>query len=167
MPSEAVIVEAMSPTDWDDVQTIYRQGIATGHATFETEAPTQADWDNDHRRDCRLVARERSAVVGWAALSPVSERWVYRGVAEVSVYIATAARGRGVGLTLLGALVEASEVAGVWTLQAGLFPENLASVRLHAACGFRQVGMLHRLGQQNGHWRDVLLMERRSKVAGT
>ena len=159
-------VEEMTPEDWSAVRAIYQEGIATGNATFETEAPEWAAWDAHHRADCRLVARLDGRVVGWAALSPVSSRCVYGGVAEVSVYVAEAARGRGVGRALLQALVADSERRGIWTLQAGIFSENQASLALHRACGFRVVGCRERLGQLGGVWRDVVLMERRSQVVG-
>ncbi len=156
----------MRPEDWPAVRTIYEQGIATGNATFETSAPEWAQWDAKHLADCRLVARLGEDVVGWAALSAVSDRCVYAGVAEVSVYVAEAAWGQGVGRALLQTLVEASEQAGIWTLQAGVFPENTASLRLHERCGFRIVGRRQRLGQMHGVWRDVLLLERRSHSIG-
>ncbi len=156
----------MRPEDWPAVRAIYEQGIATGNATFETSAPEWAQWDAKHLADCRLVARLGEDVVGWAALSAVSDRCVYAGVAEVSVYVAEAAWGQGVGRALLQTLVEASEQAGIWTLQAGVFPENTASLRLHERCGFRIVGRRQRLGQMHGVWRDVLLLERRSQNLG-
>jgi phosphinothricin acetyltransferase len=156
----------MEPGDWRGVRSIYEEGVATGDATFETEAPEWETWDRDHLDAGRLVARDGSAVVGWAALSPVSDRCAYRGVAEVSVYVAAAARGRGVGRALLDALVAASEEAGIWTLQAGMFPENAASVALHEACGFRKVGVRERLGRLGDRWRDVLMLERRSRRVG-
>lgn len=153
----------MGPSDWEDVRRIYLEGIATGNATLETAAPTWEAWDGAHRKDCRLVARERGGeIVGWAALSPVSERCAYGGVAEVSVYVAGATRGRGVGRTLLAELVRASEDAGLWTLQAGIFPENLASIAIHHRCGFRTVGVREKLGKMGDTWRDVCLLERRS-----
>jgi phosphinothricin acetyltransferase len=148
------------------VRTIYQQGIATGNATFETETPTWEAWDAGHLPTCRLVAGKDGRIVGWAALSPVSGRCVYAGVAEVSVYVAADARGQGIGKALLSALVEASEQEGIWTLQAGIFPENEASIALHKRCGFRVLGRQERLGQMDGVWRDVLLMERRSNVVG-
>lgn len=164
---------------WPAVREIYREGIATGNATFETELPAWEKWDCNHRKDCRLVALEpfekdsefvipleRVTVIGWAALSPVSGRHVYRGVAEVSVYVAAAARGRGVGKALLPALVNESERNEVWTLQAGIFPENIASVALHKSCGFLEVGVRHRIGKLRDEWRDVLLLERRSANLG-
>lgn len=159
-----VAIDQMHERDWPSVRAIYAEGIATGNATFETETPAWEAWDEAHRPDCRLVARAGDRIVGWAALSPISGRCVYGGVAEVSVYVAAAARGRGIGKGLLIALVEASEQAGVWTLQAGIFPQNVASIAIHRACGFRKVGVRERLGQLNGVWRDVVLMERRSPV---
>ncbi|MCG8469687.1 MAG: N-acetyltransferase family protein [Gemmatimonadetes bacterium] len=159
-------IRAMTPGDWDRVRDIYSEGIATGDATFDTEPPEWDGWDASHLSDCRLVAVVGGAVVGWAALSPVSERCVYGGVAEVSVYVGEAGRGRGIGTALISALVEASEDAGVWTLQAGIFPENEASVRAHERVGFRTVGRREGLGKMEGRWRDVLLLERRSSVVG-
>jgi L-amino acid N-acyltransferase YncA len=159
-------IDRMKGEDWAAVRAIYLEGIATGHATLETCAPEWEKWDGDHLRDCRLVAWEGDQVVGWAALSPVSGRCVYAGVAEVSVYVAASARGRGVGKALLGALVEESERQCIWTLQAGIFHENTASIALHKSCGFREVGRRERIGQLNGVWRDVLLLERRSEVVG-
>ncbi len=163
-------IEPMQPEDWQAVRAIYLEGIATCNATFENAAPDWEKWDGGHLRDCRLVARKGGRpfgrVVGWAALSPVSGRCVYAGVAEVSVYIAEAARGQGVGKALLQALVEDSESHGIWTLQAGIFPENTASLALHKSCGFREVGRRERIGQMGGVWRDVLLLERRSQVVG-
>lgn len=162
-----VDVRALASSDWPDVRAILAQGIETGNATFETVAPEWAEWDRSHRDDCRLVARVAGGVVGWAALSPLSDRCAYGGVAETSVYVASAMRGRGVGGALLRHLVVASEEAGIWTLQAGVFPENERSVRLHRAQGFRVVGVRERLGQSGGRWRDVLLLERRSSAVGT
>jgi phosphinothricin acetyltransferase len=156
----------MVDQDWPAVRDIHLEGIRTGDATFESEPPEWATWDAGHLRSCRLVAAEGDRAVGWAALSPVSSRCVYAGVAEVSVYVGTASSGRGIGKRLLGALVEESERHGLWTLQAGIFPENQASIALHQRCGFRVVGRRERLGQMNGRWRDVLLLERRSSVAG-
>ncbi len=160
----------MTAAHWPAVRAIYAEGIATGQATFATEPPTWAGWDADHLPTCRLVATAETApeaLLGWAALSPVSGRCVYAGVAEVSIYVAAAARGRGVGQALLAALVAESEQCGLWTLQAGIFPENTASVGLHAAMGFRVVGRRERIGQMGGQWRDTLLLERRSTVVGT
>jgi phosphinothricin acetyltransferase len=159
-------VRAMSPADWDGVRTVYAEGIATGNATFETAPPEWERWDAGHRADCRLVACDVASIIGFAALSPVSARQVYAGVAEVSVYVGRRARGRGVGARLLEELVRASEQAGIWTLQAGIFPENTASLGLHERFGFRVVGTRERIGRRDGRWRDVVLMERRSAAAG-
>ena len=159
-------LEKMKSTDWNAVRAIYEEGIATGHATFETEVPEWIEWDRSHLRDCRLVAKAREQVVGWTALSPVSERCVYAGVAEVSIYITSSARGQGIGKTLLKALIDKSEKVGIWTLQAGVFPENTASIALHKACGFREIGYRSRIGQTGDVWRDVVLLERRSAICG-
>ena len=160
-------LQPLAAAHWPQASAIYEAGIATGHATFATGAPTWAAWDRDHLPHSRLVALAPDGqVLGWAALSAVSGRCVYAGVAEVSVYVATAARGQGVGRALLGALAAASEAAGIWTLQAGIFPENVASLSLHAACGFREVGRRERIGQMAGVWRDTLLLERRSSTVG-
>jgi L-amino acid N-acyltransferase YncA len=156
------LIRELEARDWPAVRTIFEEGIATGQATFETEAPSWEEWDGAH--STRLVAEEGGEVVGWAALAPYSARACYAGVAEESVYVAARARGGGVGRALLTALVDRSEQAGIWTLQAGVFPENRASVTLHLGCGFRLVGVLERIGRLNGEWRDVLLMERRSEV---
>lgn len=162
-----LILDEMARTDWEAIRSILEEGIQTGLATFEAEAPTWEDWDHGHRSDCRLVARDGGVVLGWAALSPVSDRCVYGGVAEVSVYIAESARRRGVGKALLHELARRSEAAGIWTLQAGLFAENAASIALHRSCGFREVGLRRRLGKLGGRWHDVLQMERRSTEVGT
>ncbi len=156
----------MHTADWVPVRAIYSEGVATGQATFETEAGDWADWNDAHMPAPRLVARDGERVLGWAALSPVSGRCVYGGVAEVSVYVAVSSRGKGIGAKLLRALIAASEREGIWTLQAGIFPENVASVALHRTCGFREVGRREHLGQLHGVWRDVLLMERRSRSVG-
>ncbi len=160
-------IEPMRPADWPRVREIYLEGIATGHATFEVTAPSWEDWDAGHLPFARLVARRGEEIAGWAAVSPVSQRCVYGGVAEVSVYVSSASRGAGVGHALLRALIEASEQNGIWTLQAGIFPENSASIRLHLACGFREVGRRERIGKLNGVWRDTILLERRSRTIGT
>ncbi len=167
MVTVSLTIAPMAAEDWPAVREIYRQGIATGDATFETAAPEWAEWDRGHLATARLLAREGREVVGWAALSAVSDRCVYGGVAEVSVYVATEAAGRGVGSALLRALVAASEEAGIWTLQAGVFPENEASIALHRRHGFRPVGIRERLGRHHGRWRDVAMLERRSSRIGT
>ena len=159
-------IEYMNAGDWDSVREIYLEGIATGNATFETEAPDFEGWDAAHLGACRLVARDGERIVGWAALSPVSRRSVYRGVAEVSVYVAVSAQGKGIGRALLQKLIEQSEREGIWTLQAGIFPENMASIELHKRFGFREVGVRERIGKLNGVWRDVVLMERRIEAVG-
>jgi phosphinothricin acetyltransferase len=159
-------ITPMQPEDWPAVREIYREGIATGQATFEVDLPAWEKWDAAHRKDCRLLARNAEQIFGWAALSPVSARRVYSGVAEVSVYVAASARGIGVGKRLLQALIEESERNEIWTLQAGIFPENTASVTLHKSCGFRELGVRRRIGKLREVWRDVLLLERRSLIAG-
>jgi L-amino acid N-acyltransferase YncA len=157
-------VSKMLPEHWPAVERIYLEGIATGNATFETESPGWESWDAKHHRHSRLVAFEGEDLLGWAALSPVSTRSVYAGVAEVSIYIAGPARGKGVGRELLRALIEHSEQNGIWTLQAGIFPENRASIALHQAQGFREIGRREKIGQLKGVWRDVVLLERRRKT---
>ncbi|MGH9366214.1 MAG: GNAT family N-acetyltransferase [Thermoanaerobaculia bacterium] len=164
--TQGAAIEPMAPGDWEEVRRIYLEGIAKGDATFETEAPSFPQWDAAHRREARLVARGEGSLLGWAALSPISPRRVYAGVAEVSVYVARAARGRGIGKSLLTELVRRSEQTGVWTLQAGIFPENEASLALHRGCGFRLVGTRRRLARLAGIWRDVMLLERRSDTVG-
>ena len=161
-----LIIDEMQTEDWSAVKAIYEEGIATGQATFETNVPVWKVWDGNHLPVCRLVARTGAEVSGWAALSAVSSRCVYGGVAEVSVYVAESARGQGIGTLLLQALVQASEREGIWTLQAGIFPENEVSIYVHEKCGFRIVGRRERLGRMYGVWRDVVLMERRSRIAG-
>ena len=161
-----VTIRPMLPTDWDAVRVIYQEGIRTGNATFETEVPEWDKWNRSHLADCRLVACSGSDIAGWAALSSISAREVYRGVAEVSIYVAERARGKGTGSQLLAALIAASEEHGIWTLQAGIFPENVASIELHERHGFRIVGTRERIGCLKDRWRDVALMERRSTSAG-
>jgi phosphinothricin acetyltransferase len=156
----------MRQSHWQHVRLIYAEGIATGNATFETQAPDWQSWNRTHLPSCRLVAREADSIIGWGALSPVSSRLVYSGVAEVSLYVAAHARGRGVGQALLNELVACSEQAGIWTLQAGILTENEASLAVHESAGFRVVGKREKIGQLNGAWRDVVLMERRSRVVG-
>ncbi len=148
------------------VGEIYTEGIATGMATFETSVPSWEDWDKAHMDIGRIVALENGVVLGWAALSPVSSRCVYGGVAEVSVYVAAEARGKGVGKYLLNQLIQISEENGLWTLQSGIMKANVASIALHEKCGFRTIGYRERVGQLNGQWKDNVLMERRSTVVG-
>ena len=164
--SGSPFLRPMLESDWEAVRIIYQEGIESGHASFETEPPSREDWDRTHLDDCRFVVVADGRVVGWAALVPVSSRCVYAGVGEVSVYVAAAARSRGLGKMLLGALIEGSERMGLWTLQAGIFPENEASVAMHQGLGFRTVGIRERLGQMEGVWRDVMLLERRSQRVG-
>ena len=159
-------VEKMLDGHWEGVRAVYVEGLATGDATFETEAPDRARWEASHLPCCRLVALDGGRFAGWAALSRVSAREVYAGVAEVSIYVGDRFRGRGVGRALLEALVRESESEGIWTLQAGSFPENVASVALHKSCGFREVGRRERVGRLAGRWRDTLLLERRSRTVG-
>lgn len=157
----------MRATNWAEVRAIYLEGIQTGDATFEVDPPSWEAWDAAHLSAPRLIARgPEGAVFGWAAVTPVSGRCVYAGVGDLSVYVAAAARGKGVGRLLLEALIVASERAGLWTLQAGIFPENQASLALHRSCGFREVGRRERIGTLHGVWRDVLLLERRSPRVG-
>lgn len=157
------VVRDLRPGDWPQVSAIYLDGIRTGNATFETDVPAWEAWDAAHR-GLRLVAELDGEVAGWATLTPVSERRCYSGVAEDSIYVGAAARGRGVGRVLLEELLARADAAGFWTIEAGIFPENAASVRLHLVCGFRIVGVRERLGRLDGVWRDVLLLERRSDV---
>lgn len=159
-------VRAMAPEDWDIVARIYREGIATGNSTFETVVPAYGQWAAKHVVGCSIVACEGDTVVGWAALSPYSGRPVYAGVAEASIYVAEKFRGRGVGTLLLQSLISLSETKDFWTLQAGIFPDNRASVAMCKKLGFREVGIRQRLGRMNGQWRDVLLLERRSDRVG-
>jgi L-amino acid N-acyltransferase YncA len=160
------VIDQMNATDWEQVRAIYLEGIATGNATFETQAPSWEAWDQAHLHFARLVARDGERVLGWAALSPVSKRSVYRGVAELTVSVAESARGQGIGRALLEALIGESEQNGIWTLQAAIMVENAASIQLHLRCGFREVGRRERIGKLNGVWRDTLLFERRSDKVG-
>ena len=160
-------IRQLQPTDWQRVRAIYLQGIATGQATFETEAPSWEAWDATYLEFARVVALSNGELCGWAALSPVSKREAYAGVAEVSVYIAQDFRKQGIGLKLLQRLIAQSEQHGIWTLQASVFPENTATVALHKRCGFREVGRRARIGRLNCVWRDTMLLERRSEVVGS
>jgi len=159
-------IEKMLPHHWPSVRCIYEEGIKTGNATFETSAPDWDTWNGGHLQNVRIVAIDDEKVLGWAALTPVSGRCVYAGVAEVSVYISQHARNRGIGKQLLQQLIVESEQHNIWTLQAGIFPENVASIKIHEDCGFRIVGRRERIGKMNNTWRDTLLFERRSNITG-
>ena len=160
------VIDQMTFDDWDHVRAIYLEGIKSGDSTFETEAPSWEQWNEGHHEFARLVVRDGKKILGWAALSPVSKRKVYRGVAELTVYVTESARGQGIGRALLEAVIGESERNGIWTLQASIFPENIASAKLHLRCGFREVGRRERIATLNGVWRDTLLFERRSKRVG-
>jgi phosphinothricin acetyltransferase len=159
-------ITKMLPHHWEDVKRIYEEGITTGNATFQTAAPGWEEWNSSHLQTCRLVAVEKDKLLGWVALTPVSGRCVYAGVAEVSVYVAQSARGKGVGKQLLQSVINESEPHNLWTLQAGVFPENISSIKIHEACGFKVIGRRERIGKMNGVWRDTILLERRSIVVG-
>jgi L-amino acid N-acyltransferase YncA len=159
-------IKAIKENDYLGIAEIYLQGIATGHATFQTEASSWYAWDKGHLSFCRLAAFERNEMQGWAALSPVSSRCVYEGVAEVSVYVAAHARGKGIGKLLFTQLINESEENRLWTLQSGIFPENINSIKLHEEMGFRTIGYREKIGNMNGIWRDNIIMERRSKIVG-
>jgi L-amino acid N-acyltransferase YncA len=159
-------IQNMQPAHWQFVKAIYEEGIVTGHATFETQSPGWEDWNEAHLQEPRLIALDHDQITGWAALTPVSGRCIYAGVAEVSVYVGKDQRGKGVGKTLLRALVEASEKNNFWTLQAGIFPENTSSLKIHETCGFRIIGCREKIGKMNGIWRNTFLLERRSGLVG-
>ena len=160
------MIRDLNDEDAKTVLEIYRAGIDSGEATFETEAPDWCGWQAKFHPFCRLVYEDSGEVCGWAALAPVSARHCYRGVAEISIYIAEARRGQGIGGALMGALVECSEAQGIWTLYSSIFPENQATLKLHLRHGFREVGIRERIAQQRGRWRDTLILERRSKKNG-
>lgn len=160
-------IRAMQNADWESVKKIYELGILTGNATFETSAPSFELWDASHLKFGRLVCVQDEIIVGWAALSAVSSRCVYGGVAEVSVYVHPEFKNKGVGKNLLIALISESEANDIWMLQSGIFEENEASIVLHLKCGFRQIGFRERIGKLNGAWKSTLLLERRSNVVGT
>ena len=162
----SILIEPMARADWEQVRAIYLDGIASGNSTFEVEAPTWERWDASHHSFARLVARDAGRVLGWAALSPVSGRRCYAGVAEVSVYVDAGERGRGIGRQLLLAIIGESEREGIWTLQGATCRENEASLRLQRGCGFREIGRRERVAQLRGVWRDTILTERRSLVVG-
>jgi L-amino acid N-acyltransferase YncA len=159
-------IASLEPEDWPSVRSIYLEGIASGRATFETEAPSWDVWNASHRSAPRLKVSDGSRVIGWAALGPVSRRPAYAGVAEVSIYVSADSQGHGVGTRLLTALVSSSEDAGIWSLQAGIFAITAPSIALHERCGFRIVGIRERIGQLHGTWQDIVLMERRSLRVG-
>ncbi len=161
-----MVVRNMEPSDWEDVSKIYLEGIATGFATFEAKVPSYEQWDKAHTEHCRLVAEKDGEIMGWAALSPVSSRCVYGGVGEVSVYISNKSRGKGVGKLLMEHLIKESEKAGFWTIQSGIFPENIGSIKLHEKTGFRYIGKRERVGKIHGVWKDNLLFEKRSEKVG-
>ena len=161
-----IIIRKLEPGDWNNVREIYKQGIETKIATFETTTPSWENWDNNHLKFCRFAAETNREVVGWAALSPFSKREVYNGVAEVSIYISLSHSGKGVGKKLLRRLVEESEAKGIWSLQSSIFPENKASITLHKSCGFREIGYLEKISCMDGVWRNTVLLERRSKATG-
>jgi L-amino acid N-acyltransferase YncA len=159
-------IEKMEVDSWNDVQRIYQLGIETKNATFETKAPDWETWDKSHRQDCRIIAIIEKTIVGWAALSNVSGRCVYSGVAEVSIYVDPKYQGQGIGENLMTELITESESQNIWTLQAGIFPENKGSIKLHQKHGFRIIGIRERIGKMDNNWRDVILLERRSNVIG-
>ncbi|MBU2552119.1 MAG: GNAT family N-acetyltransferase [Proteobacteria bacterium] len=167
------MITRMKESDWPFVRRIHEEGISTGHATFEAMAPSRQDWDRTHLPHPRLVARDpdSDAVAGWGALAPASRRPVYSGVAEVSIYVSLSRHGQGIGRALLTRMISESESLGIWTIQAGIFPENVASIGLHKKCGFREVGIRDKIGKMSygelkGRWRDVVLLERRSRQIG-
>lgn len=163
---QTVTINKMLQEDWAQVRDIYLEGIATGHATFQKEAPSWEEWDRGHVSECRIVARLEGKVLGWAALTPVSSRCVYAGVAEVSVYVSQRVASKGIGSKLLNDLVVKSEEQGYWTLQSSIFPENAASLKIHMNNGFRVLGRRERIGKMDGVWRDTVLLERRSVNVG-
>lgn len=161
-----MIITPLVEKHYPAVKKIYEQGLATGNSTFQTSAPDWTEWDSSHVSNCRIVGIENDQVIGWAALTPVSGRCVYAGVAEVSVYVDEKFRGKGYGTTLLDALIQESEKNDLWTLQAGIFPENVSSIRIHKALGFREVGYREKIGKLKGVWRNTVLLERRSSKVG-
>lgn len=163
---DELVFRPMAKTDWQAVSEIYLQGIKTGNATFQQEVPEWKQWDYEHLKECRFVALIKNEIAGWVALTPVSERCAFAGVAELSLYIAEKFRGMHLGQKLLKKLIEESEKENIWTLQAGIFPENHVSIKVHEKSGFRIVGYRERIGKMNGSWRDIVLMERRSNNIG-
>jgi L-amino acid N-acyltransferase YncA len=161
------VLDHMTANDWEQVCSIYLEGVRSGNSTFETDGPSWDQWNEGHHEFARLVMRDGDKVLGWAALSPVSKRSAYRGVAELTVYVTESARHQGVGRALLEGVIEESERNDIWTLQASIFPENVASAKLHLRCGFREVGRRERIATLNGVWRDTVLFERRSETVGS
>ncbi|KOF55631.1 MULTISPECIES: GNAT family N-acetyltransferase [Clostridium] len=160
-------IQEMKSENWEAVAKIYMEGINTGKATFQSELPSFEDWDKGHMKVCRLVAYDGKNVLGWAALSPTSSRCVYKGVAEVSIYIGGAYRGKGVGKSILSNLIKLSEKNGIWSLYSAIIRENSSSIALHKSCGFREIGIREKVAKMsNGIWHDTVLMEHRSKVVG-
>lgn len=166
MNTNEISIRIMKAEDWQRVAEIYKEGINTGNATFQQDVPTWAEWDDAHLKSCRFIAEIDHQIAGWAALTPVSGTCVYAGVAEVSVYISNKYKGQKVGTKLLERLITASEDLKLWTLQAGIFPENTASLKIHENLGFRQVGFREKIGKMNGIWRNTVLLEKRSMVSG-
>ena len=166
MALNMITITTMLPQHWDAVKIIYEEGIVTGNATFQTAAPTWQEWDIAHIKTCRIIATENNEILGWAALTAVSSKCVYAGVAEVSVYVTTNARGKNIGSLLLQELINQSEQNGIWTLQAGVFPENKASISIHEKNGFRNIGHREKIGKMGNVWRDTILLERRSHKIG-
>jgi len=164
--NQHMVIDKMIPYDWDRVREIFIEGIQTGNATFRTEAPTWNEWEKDHLTNCRFVAKQNGEVVGWVALTPISSMLAFSGVVEVSIYIASSAAGMGVGSRLLQQVIESSEQNNIWTIQSMIFPENVASIKLHRKFGFEEVGTRKQIGKLNGVWRDVVLLERRSTIVG-
>lgn len=161
-----IIINEMIPSDWGQVKEIFMEGILTANATFRTEAPTWDEWDKGHLKNCRFVAKQNGEVVGWVALTPISSMLAFSGVVEVSIYISASAAGMGVGSRLLQQVIDSSEQNKIWTIQAMIFPENIASINLHRKFGFEEVGTRKQMGRLNGVWRDVVLLERRSNKVG-
>ena len=164
--NEKLSFRKLKRTDWEQVSKIYKEGLDTGNATFETNVPNWNDWNNGHISDCRIIVEIENKIVGWSALSPVSSRCVYGGVAEVSVYVSTKFSGQKIGTKLLERLIAESENYGIWTLQAGIFAENKGSIIIHERLGFRKIGYREKIGKMNGSWRDTTLLERRSDKIG-
>ncbi|SIT98199.1 phosphinothricin acetyltransferase [Epilithonimonas bovis DSM 19482] len=159
-------IRPITKDNFPEVVEVYKQGLATNIATFQNDLPQWEDWNKGHLDFCRISIYENNKMLGWTALTPVSSRCVYAGVAEVSVYIAQNERGKGIGKILLNELIKQSEANGIWTLQSGIFSENQSSIRLHEKCGFRMVGFREKIGKKNGIWKDNILMEHRSKNIG-